>query len=712
MKYEQELENIKQEITNSGEKLEALAKSLQGLSVLTQLSETLNNFLENDENALQRIESKMDIICNAFPDGSDIEFIKNKVIELGDETNIELIKSKINHLSSKLNEYVEGYRVNVGENSGNVPSGLSGSENIQGAFNAVLKKLENNSDFYNSSAENINFLKENFYRINEKFTEVNLLIKTITGESEELNNRFESNLTHFNSCFNNIYKQFNDLDNTFNNNFKDFKACIQDVYDQFSSIDSRNDFDQIKLYVQSFSNKINSIAEDLEYLRKAGLVDNLKKVIEIEQKIDILANFDPTEIVNIFIESSKRAISDINDLKNSIEKNFLSKNEAIKNEIQEVQNKIEFLNINICSLLDKFDNDVYEIRATNSKILDEFKGIKSEFSSEISSLSIPLSSAIEISSELNESIKEMLSRDVVKVQQESIKFLDRFENIYRTSGNNFENMISSSKQFYEKLEEVKNDFSNISYDTNSKMQDFISKTENIDLKIQSSLMNSESAVNILKNVSEFAENQININSENLNSIKVSIKNLYEEFDSFKTDIVETGSKLNKIILNDKEKKASLSDEFKNIIKKIDKNIEIASENTQTTEDVKKAITYMADWFDTASGLIEDVNQNIKQNSVERVDSFIIRTEENITEQIKRISDRLNRFEVRLESIEGKIEKIEVPQNNREVMHILSDILEKIDITNERSRSNELILHKIESLEKKLKTLEKQEAKKV
>lgn len=290
-------------------------------------------------------------------------------------------------------------------------------------------------------------------------------------------------------------------------------------------------------------------------------------------------------------------------------------------------------------------------------------------------------------------------------------------------------------RFYEKIEDVKNEFGNISYDTNSKINEFLDKTDNIDLKIQNSLTNSENALDVLKNISEFAENQININSENLNSIKVNIQNISAEFDSFNTDINNVSSKLNKIIINEKESK-SLSDEsfaeikneiikfseensknmnknaekivdaflneIRGLSEKVDKNTGISSDNIKRSEDIKKALAHMAGWFDTVSKLIEENNPVVKQNSAEKTNSFIMQTEENIIEQIKRISDRLSRFEVKLEGIESKVERIETPQSNREIINILSGVLEKLEITNERSKSNELILAKIESLEAKIK----------
>jgi hypothetical protein len=59
----------------------------------------------------------------------------------------------------------------------------------------------------------------------------------------------------------------------------------------------------------------------------------------------------------------------------------------------------------------------------------------------------------------------------------------------------------------------------------------------------------------------------------------------------------------------------------------------------------------------------------------------------------------------MESIEGRVERIQDQQTNREVLNILSDILEKVELSNERSKSNELIIDRLENLESKITEFE-------
>jgi len=674
MEYGQELDKIKTEVTNSGKKLEDLSQLMQNLSGLTKLQDSINNFQE--DNVLNRIETKIDILAQTdyselfnfsvdnlkedltqkndvltkkissveelishSSDNSEKDILSNlacletKITELSENISSinnpdnELIKSKINYISTKLNEYNQS--------------------------------IENSLNEKGSLSEDLTFLKDNFYKINEKFSEITHLIRTNTAESEELNNRFESNITSFNSGFHNIYERFNNLDNTFNSSFADFKSCIQDIYDQFSTIDSRSDLDQLKFYVQSFNNKILSVAEILETLKENNF----------SLKID-------------------------------------NNDALIKEKTQEINEKIK-------------------------SVLDETKSFSNKISDEFSSLASPLSSAIELTSGLKESIDELLSKDDMQVKKETGELLDKFENVYKNAENNFEYIFNASKLFYEKLEEVKNDFSNISYDTNSKISDFISKADSIEFKIQNNLSTSEKALNSLKNISRFTETQINLTSESINLLKTGLSELAEEFGFFKNDITDISSKLNKLILKEKENTDSfissfedlkeeinntsekivknISPEFKDLNKKIDKTEEISTETLETAKDVKSALVYMAEWFDSAGKLLEENNKNSKKTpiEIERTNSVIKRTEENLTEQIKRISDKLNRFEIRMESIEGKIEKLDVSQSNREVLNVLSDILEKVELANERSKSNELILNRLENLELKLEDLEAQ-----
>jgi len=699
MEYVQELDKIKTEVENSGKKIEDLSKLMQNLSGLTKLQDSINNFQE--DNVLNRIETKIDILAqtdyselfnfsiNSLKDelakkneeGSSVsefdnfneklndlsgtlDLIKTDLESVANNPDTELIKSKINYISEKLNNYNES--------------------------------VENKLNDKDALLEDLSFLKDNFYKINEKFSEITHLIRTNTAESEELNNRFESNITNFNSGFQNIYERFNNLDNTFNSSFADFKTCIQDIYDQFSTIDSRSDLDQLKFYVQSFNNKMLSIAEILETLKE----NNFSIKVDNQEEIQ---------------------------------------------ELHEAKNKIELLNNNICNFLEKFDNNTFieneKSETVNNKlnsILDETQNFSNRISNEFSSLTSPLVSAIEITNSLKDSIDELLAKDDVRLKKEALQLLNKFEEVYKSAENNFESLFNASKHFYEKIEEVKNEFNDISYDTNSKINDFLSKADVIDLKIQNNLSSSESALNSLKNISGFAENQINLTSESLNMLKTGMAELSENFNYFKNDITDISSKINKVILSEKDNSIllnnsfndlkeeinknfeantenlsdtgekivkKLSDELKVINKKLDKTEEISSGTLEKTEDVKDALVYMAEWFDTAGKLIEENNHNLKRNSVEKVDIFIKKTEENITEQLKRISDKLNRFEIRMESIEGKIEKLEDKHSNREVMTLLADILEKVELANERSKSNEFMISRLESLETKIKELD-------
>ena len=732
------LNNLKDDLT---EKNDALTQKI------SFVEELISHFSDNSEkdilSNLACLETKITEISENISSSSQFDdfqetlnslnntlyLIKTDIETVINNPDTELIKSKINYISTKLNDYNETIENKISEITENlsikqdldsVTSSIQGLhsnidnlrenfennntlpmfENIQNSLNTVLEKLQNNTNFYNSSLEDLAFLKDNFYKINEKFSEITHLIRTNTAESEELNNRFESNITSFNSGFHNIYERFNNLDNTFNSSFADFKVCIQDIYDQFSTIDSRSDLDQLKFYVQSFNNKILSIAEILETLKE----NNFSLKIDNREGVQ---------------------------------------------ELQETKNKIELLNNNICTVLNKIDNNTSAENEKSEKvneklnyILNETQTFSNKISDEFSSLASPLSTAIELTGGLKESIDELLSKDDMQVKKETAELLDKFETVYKNSENNFEYIFNASKLFYEKLEEVKNDFSNVSYDTNSKIEDFLSKADSIEFKIQNNLSTSENALNSLKNISRFTETQINLTSESINLLKTGLAELSEEFGFFKNDITDISSKINKLILNEKENSTSfissflglkeemnkifeanlenlnktgekivknISPELKDLNKKIDKAEEISAETLETAKEVKDALVYMAEWFDSAGKLLEDNNKNSKKTSteIEKTNSVIKRTEENLTEQIKRISDKLNRFEIRIESIEGKIEKLHDQQSNREVLNVLSDILEKVDIANERSKSNEFTISRLENLELKLEELESQ-----
>jgi len=660
---------------------ETVENKISEIAENLSVKQDLDSVTSSIQDSIQGLHSNIDNLRENFENNNTSPMFENIQNSLNDV--LERLQNNSNFYDSSLKDLA--FLKENFENNNTSPM----FENIQNSLNDVLERLQNNSNFYDSSLEDLTFLKENFYKINEKFSEITHLIRTNTAESEELNNRFESNITSFNSGFHNIYERFNNLDNTFNSSFADFKVCIQDIYDQFSTIDSRSDLDQLKFYVQSFNNKILSIAEILETLKE----NNFSLKVDNQEGIQ---------------------------------------------ELQETKNKIELLNNTICNVLNKIENNASAENEKSEKvnekldyIIDETKSFSNKISEEFSSLASPLSSAIELTGGLKESIDELLSKDDMQVKKETAELLDKFENVYKNSENNFEYIFNASKLFYEKLEEVKNDFGNISYDTNSKIGDFLSKADSIEFKIQNNLTTSENALNSLKNISRFTETQINLTSESINLLKTGLSELSEEFGFFKNDITDISSKLNKLILKEKENTESfissfenlkeainntgekivknISPEFKDLNKKIDKTEEISTETLETAKDVKNALVYMAEWFDSAGKLLEENNKNSKKTSIEieRTDSFIKRTEENLTEQIKRISDKLNRFEIRMESIEGKIEKLDVSQNNREVLNVLSDILEKVELANERSKSSELVLNRLENLELKLEEIESQ-----
>jgi len=531
-------------------------------SDVLKLQETINSF-QGDEDVLSRVEEKIDVLAQT-------------------------------DYSELFNFSMENIKSDISENF----------DSVQTSLVNISEKLRSNSNLFDTSLEDLTLIKENFQGINDKLSKIIHLTQTNIGENEELNNRFESNLTRFNSGFQSLYEQFTKFDSVFQKNIQLFDTRFKDIYDQFSTIDIRNDIDQIKLYVQSFSNKLTGVSEIIDGLKEKNFsvnldkIDNLEENIiglsEIPDKIDILGK-KITEICEI-----KTKINTLENIKSDISENFES-----------VQSKIDFLNRNVCSLLDKFDNDTFEIRMSNEKIVEESLVVKKEIlnlsgkvSDEFSSFAAPLASILEIAGGLNET---------------------------------------------------------------------------------------------------------------LHSFKDGLLGSPDELNTLKDNILEVSSKLNKLILNEKENtdsiKGDLSQNNKNLIKKLSEEFEVISKkiadvseissNTLTaSETMKDVIVCIAEWFDKAGKLIEENNENIKKNSINKINDLLIKTETNINDHVKKISEKMNRLEIRLESIEGKIERVQDQYSNREILLLLSDVLEKVEISNERSKVNELILKRLERIEPK------------
>jgi len=615
-----------------------------------KLQETINNF-QGEDDVLNRVEEKLDILAQ-----TDYS---------------EIISFSLESLKTDIHTYFE---------------------NVDNALINISDKLKSNGALCDNSQQDILKINGSFQEINEKLSKILHLTHTNIGENEELNNRFESNLTRFNSGFQAIYDKFISFDAILQKNIELFDSRFQDLYEQFSTIDIRADIDEIKLYIQSFSNKITGVSQIIDGLKENNFSINLDKIDALGDRINdiekvyehinkIESGFQDFGNFSVKIHEIEAKVLEIKQIHLKIEtlnQNLLSliakvDNNAVDANIEhkkssEVISKVDSLNQNLMSFINKVDenskqsnSDNIQLEQVSDSIKNELKVLYEKFSSDFSSFSAPLSSVIKVTGSLTE-------------------LLDSFKADFSHAAKKVENDSEISRKEIKGLyEKFNNEFSSL----------------------------SDSLASIIEVTGGL--------NETLYSFKDGLLGSPAELEAFKADISDINTKLNRIILTEKENRDllandldlknknlinSITDEFLTMNQKIVEISDVSNKSFDSAETMKNVIVCMADWFDKAGKLIEENNENTKKNSIERINSILARTEAGILDQVKKVSEKMNRLEVRLENIEGRVERIHDNYSARDVLMILSDILEKVEISNERSRANELILKRMERLEMK------------
>ncbi len=253
----------------------------------------------------------------------------------------------------------------------------------------------------------------------------------------------------------------------------------------------------------------------------------------------------------------------------------------------------------------------------------------------------------------------------------------------------YHHLSSNSKKISANIENLHSKINNNSAGLNTLVSSFDKLTKKINEKT-----NKESA--FLTNITEnHAQSSAIING-------------------FQNEVTDINSKINKLILTSEEKTALLKNNLlisleritKELSQKIEHNTSITTNSLKSSEVIKNAIIQMASWIDSAGILIEENNQNIKKISLEKIESCLSKTETTISKQIETIGSKFTNFEIRLESIEGKIEKLEKQPTDDEIKDTLSNILKQLAVSNEKNKTNDILLNKIDNLETQIALFDK------
>jgi len=171
------------------------------------------------------------------------------------------------------------------------------------------------------------------------------------------------------------------------------------------------------------------------------------------------------------------------------------------------------------------------------------------------------------------------------LREEIISTSDKFEEVKENLDTTFDriiNIVIESKRITEEHGEIIDNCSNISKDTNQKLNGVFKKACNIDDAVEQINKNME---DLLSTVSDF-ENikslpEIEIINNNLNNLKNDIQDFVDKFGEINTEVSDISSKVNKLIITSGDNadllKSNLS-QFKELLEVPNKKLENFNNN--------------------------------------------------------------------------------------------------------------------------------------
>ena len=597
---------------------------------LNSLSKEQTNFSKNNHNNKKLIDSSLLSIylTNNNSDNQASQKLKNETNNKIDELifeNINLLQNsnskseQIEQLKNEIiikNNEIEDLKSLLSNKNNNLPKGknlyLSDIESnyyiIKNKYDLLNKKTDINDKKH---SEEIDIFQKQINHLNKIINEKELVITNLNNENRTLKHKI-----------NNISYNFNILEDENKINKKNIEKTKATILEKNS--------ENKKLEI-----KYDSIINEYKYKEQNYLLEikNLKnKVYNEENKSD-----------NLYIEVKNQ---------NELNKKLMKENQKIIDENFNLKNKINEME-NIIQDYKNFENKLIEER---EKVKDEIDFIKQFKINEEKERKILLKEKENL---------EILNHQLLKEKNLLLSDLHNKDLIIRRYENDIDNIDKN-------IEEIKNKFKaidNISYLTNGfqlylsqRINKKINRTENIFLYLESSSMEIENLVNIIK-IQEEDKNRkkkdfLNIKTEiehyqrNENKLKTIYS--YEQKENF--DLRYNLDKINNLLCNEKEN----NDKCKEIINRNEYMISEACTKNEYLEKILSIYLVCINFFEEIFYYLEKFFEN-----------------KTIFLLLKQYFGELNKFSYFQNNISYEKKNLEIENNKKGLFNFMNDIKEKL-----------------------------------
>lgn len=683
-------------------------------------SEICNNILSDTSALAARFEDLVaDINSNKSLYESLSKSNKNEILTQISLLRDEIFKVKTDSDYSAITSEFKSIAEKIDGVSDDLLDALS--NDLEASFSDNIKIIKDTID------DKISFIKDDIQEIVLKISNVD----TITDKVKDIVVlQFEDYFGSFDSKINVLGE---DIKKYFDKNTEKITAAIEDYQKELNNlcdIDLSEYSDDTKKFVEE---QISQLKEKIEELRDSNNIDYALQEItssvnassdiinkRLEAIRDIIISEMPNEDdINDNFDELRVAINDIQSQTQNIEGVIRDENSSLRNVIERYQDGIKAL-----SNLDVTSNQ----EETRGFIKDELKHLKEQFVRSLANVFENIS-FIEESEEIQNVIYDNtddIKNEIGKLKQELVK------------------NSNSNEGIDEKFNNLKTILEGITTGTTSDAGKYVYTLPDVETDLAKMRMAINDVTNILKRSQEDGSDV----AERLDSIN-----------DIREDISSISKRTNKLILTSEESNKHLKEniaEFKKVIEELGYKC-LQLDNSQLNSnisDVKslvlsslksdkilnEAFMHLAAWIDdsaksinTLNAQVEDNKDTLKEikydiNKLEEKTDEISRVKDAISELtlkfekkfdtdyskflydiecgLDKLNDKLEVQELKIKSLEKKLDNItNAPIGNDETNSLLEFIASQVSAANENSRSNKLLLQKIEMMEKQMSQFE-------
>ncbi len=668
-------------------------------------------------------------------------------IEQNKNTFEELAKSNCNDILMQISMLKEDFK-NLGSDNAPVevlPEIQRISEKIENISRDMLNEVSN--DLNVTFAENVKTITETIedkisvlkydiqdvvYKMSEVDSVVDKVKELVTMQFEEFVESFETKLTTLGSDFKNLVEEntekltstiekyqkelegLNDIDlKDYNEETKQFvQEQIQILKNRIDELSGQNNLNEVSSGIKE---KINS---------STGIIN---KRLELLRNI-ILSEMPDNEEISGNFDEIKEAINSVNLKTEGVAEIVRNENASLKDVIKSYQAQINELS--------SIDANASADEDTRDFIRQELKQLKEQFVRNLTGVFENISFIEE-----SEEIQNVIYDNVSEIKDEIFKLK---QDIVENS--------NSNTDVDEKFDKLKNILESITTGaTADESSKYVYTLPDVETDIAKMRMAISDIGDMLKKNKEDGFDVV----ERLDTI-----------DDIRDDISSISKRTNKLILTsddvNKNLQANIA-EFKKILEGVNRSCNRfnSTQINQNIVDVKalvmsslksdkilnEAFMHLAEWIDDSARTMNAIDSQVQENAknitnlqsdltkiYDKTDDFYEKTNEialvkNAIEELTikldkkndidyskslyeieygldKLSDKLDVQELKIKSLEKKLESISTAQpGSEEISSLLEFIASQVSAANENSRSNKLLLQKIDVMEKQMTQFE-------